>query len=86
MKLEEFFRDMIRLLDETMRVINKTIDESTGEKKELYLDYRKNIRDMGVLLYQLIGKMRMDRVFDPETSEGLLLLISKPLGETRIKE
>lgn len=81
MKLEEYFRDIAILLDESMAIIEKTIRESKGERKELYLDYRKSIREMGGLLYQLIGKMRMDKVFDPETAEALITVIPEQIRE-----
>ena len=81
MKLEEFFRDMGRLLDETMKIIDKTIEQSKGNKKQIFLDYRKNVREMAATLGSLILKMRMDRVFDPETAEGLLLTIPQHVRE-----
>jgi hypothetical protein len=83
MKLEEFFRDMTKLLDESMKIIDNTIAKEKGEKKEIYKDYRKSIREMGAILGSLILKMRMDRVFDPKTAEGLQLLISKRFEEEK---
>lgn len=81
MKMEEYFRDIGRLLDESMKLIDRTIEESKGEKKEMYTDYRKDLREMGAMLYRLIGKMRMDRVFNPEAAGILLSIISVQPGE-----
>lgn len=46
MKLEEFFRDMMRLLEESIKIIDNTIAKEKGEKKKIYKDYRKSIREM----------------------------------------
>ena len=64
--------DMMRILDESMKLVNKKIAESKEEhERQAYQDYMQHVRNLGVSVYTLIGKMRMDRVLDPKELETL---------------
>lgn len=84
MKMAEVLRDIHMLIDEALKVVDETIAKSTGEKKETYLEYRKDFREMGVLLYRIIGKMRMDKRFDPE-EEKALMTMTYHISEEEVK-
>jgi hypothetical protein len=74
MKIAEIFRDMQRLIEAALQEIDGTIEKSTGEKKEAYLDYRKDFRQIGIILSQVMAKMRLDKRFDPEEEKDLMKL------------
>lgn len=67
MELAKIVADSMLLLDEAMKIVTRKIVESKDQQeRQGYEDYRRHIRELGSSIYTLIGKMRMDRILDPD--------------------
>jgi hypothetical protein len=72
-ELANLVADVMRILDDAMKLVEKKIEESKDNERtrKAYEDYRNHIRELGTSVYTLIGKMRMDKVLDPPELEAL---------------
>jgi len=79
---DEFMGELIPLLeklrevfDEMVKVVDGRIEKSEGEKRENYKEYRSILREMYGRLGELMNKMYIDKVLDPDESKALLSII-----------
>jgi hypothetical protein len=86
----EFMGELIPLLeklrevlDEMVKVVDGRIEKSEGEKRENYKEYRSILREMYGRLGELMNKMYIDRVLDPDENKALLFLILETMKAGR---
>jgi hypothetical protein len=64
--------EIMKLADEIAKSIRSQITSAKDERtRSAYEDYQRDLREIAASIYGLIGKMRMDRVLDPEEIAGI---------------
>lgn len=66
MEIENHLRTILNYIHTLNQLFDDKIANSDGETKENYIDYKKDLRDMAVVLSTISTKMTMDGILDPK--------------------